>query len=369
MKIDFIDLSRMHNPIKSKLETKISEIISKGDFILGKEVEKFEERFANYCGVKHAIGVSSGTDALELILRSLGIGKGDEVITVPNSFISTASSISYCGAKVVFTDVDYQTSNISPTEIEKHITKNTKAIIPVHLYGNPAEIDKIIEIAEKNDILVIEDACQAHGAEYKNRKIGSFGIASAFSFYPTKNLGCCGDGGMVVTNDDYIAAKIKKLRNYGQSEKNHHDFLALNKRLDNLQAAILNIKLDYLDEWNQLRRECAKKFNKGLQGSVKIPYITNDSTPVFHLYVINTRTKRERDSLKNFLESRGISTMIHYPIPIHLQKCYSDLGFKKGDYPIAEKLSETCLSLPMFPGIKDEEINYIIDSIKDFFKK
>ncbi len=368
MKVPFMDFLRMHNPIKEELENAILSVAAKGDFILGKKVEEFEQNFAKYCGAKYAAGTSTGTDALELILRALEIGEGDEVITAPNSFIATASAISSAGAKPIFADIDYETANINPNEIEKQITSKTKAIMPVHLYGQPVNMDEILKIANNKGLVVIEDSCQAHGAIYKQNRTGSLGIAAGFSFYPAKNLGCFGDGGIVVSNDKNLIDKVKMLRNYGQSEKYHHDFFAFNMRLDTMQAAVLDVKLPYLDAWNKSRRESAEKLNVGLKNIIKTPVVLNDRQSVHHLYVVNANSEKERNALQKHLQEKEVSTGLHYPIPIHLQKAYADLGLKKGEYPITERLCETGLTLPMFPGMKDEEIEYVIDSVKSFYK-
>lgn len=367
MKIPFMDLQRMHGPIKKELENSVLGIIDKGNFILGKQVEDFEKNFAKYCGVKYGAGVSTGTDALELILRGFDIGEGDEVIVPANTFIATATAVSSSGAKPIFADAKYEDGNINPKKIERKISRKTKAIIPVHLYGNPVDMDEILEITARYNLRVIEDACQAHGAKYMGERIGSLGDAAAFSFYPGKNLGGFGDGGAIVSNDEILIEKIKKLRNYGQTEKYFHDFFAFNKRLDTIQAAVLDVKLKYLDEWNESRRNSAKKLNEGLSGLVKVPNIETIKNPVFHLYVIRAKTENERDRLKDFLQKKDIQTGLHYPRPIHLQKAYSNLGLKNGDYPVTEELCNKGLSLPMFPYMKDEEINYIIDSVKEFY--
>nr|QBM01200.1 UDP-4-amino-4-deoxy-L-arabinose--oxoglutarate aminotransferase [uncultured archaeon] len=362
-----MDLSRMHEPIRGEIDEAVKRVIDKGNFILGNQVEEFEKNFAKYCGVKYAAGVSTGTDALELILRAMNIGQGDEVLIPANTFIATATAVSSSGAKPVLVDIKKNTANINPKEAEEKITKRTKAIIPVHLYGQPSDMDEILEIAKNHNLKVIEDACQAHGATYKGKGVGSFGDAAAFSFYPAKNLGCFGDGGMIVSNNKEVIEKIKMLRNYGQSEKYHHDFFAFNKRLDTIQAAVLSVKLKYLDKWNESRRNSAKKLNELLKNNVTIPEMSLDNKHVFHLYVIAAKSKEERDKLKNFLQEKGIQTGLHYPIPIHLQKAYSDLGLKEGSYPVAEDLAKKSLSLPMFPYMTDKEINHIIGSIRDFY--
>ena len=366
MNISLVDLKRQYNSIKDEVNTKINEVLQNTYFILGENTEAFEEEFANYCGVKHAIGVASGSDALTLSLKALGIEEGDEVITVPNTFIATVDAISRNGAKPVFVDIDLETYNINVAKIEEKITDKTKAIIPVHLYGQPADMDAIIKIAKKKyDLKIIEDACQAHGAEYKGKKVGSLGEVGCFSFYPAKNLGAYGDGGMVVTNNEEIAERIKMLRNYGQSKKYYHDFMGYNSRLDEIQAAVLRVKLRYLDEWNDKRREYAKLYNELLKNvsGVETPIEKEFVKHVYHLYVIRCKN---RDELQQYLSSKGVSTGIHYPIPVHLQKAYKHLEYKQGDFPITEKYSKEILSLPMFPELLEDEIKYVVNCIKKF---
>ena len=365
MKVPFVDLSRMHQALEERIIKELKEIIQKGDFILGKRVEEFEENFAKYCNVNHAASVSTGTNALELISRGLGIGKDDEVIVPANTFIATASAVVSAGAKPVLVDCD-ESCNIDVKKIESAITGNTKAIMPVHLYGQPAEMDEILEIAKKHNLKVIEDACQAHGALYRGKKVGSLGHAAAFSFYPAKNLGAFGDAGIAVSNDKELIEKIKMLRNYGQSKKYYHDFFAFNKRMDALQAAILNVKLPSLDEWNEQRRKIASYYNKMLKDvkEIELPNEKSHIAQVYHLYVIKTK---KREELQKFLEEKGIGTGIHYPLPIHLQKAFSHLGHKEGDFPKTEQYSRQILSLPMFPGMREEEAKYVANRIKSFF--
>ena len=363
MNIPFVDLKRQFDLIKNEVTTKINEVLRNTHFILGEEVEKFEEEFANYCGVKYGVGVASGSDALTLSLKVLGIGKEDEVITAPNTFIATVDAISRNGATPVFVDIDPETCNIDVAEIEEKITDKTKAIIPVHLYGQPADMDEIIKIAKKYDLKIIEDACQAHGAEYKGKKVGSLSDVGCFSFYPAKNLGAYGDGGMVVTNNEQIAERIKMLRNYGQSKKYYHDFIGYNSRLDEIQAAVLRVKLRYLDEWNDKRREHAKLYNDLLENvsGIETPTEKEFVKHVYHLYVIRCKNRNE---LQNYLSSKGVSTGIHYPIPVHLQKAYKHLEYKEGDFPITEKYAKEILSLPMFPELTDEEIEVVVGLIR-----
>jgi len=367
MKVPFVDLKRQYNLIKEEIESKVKEVLESGQYILGKEVESFEKEFAKYCKVRYAVGVASGTDALVISLKALGIRPSDEVITVPNTFIATVDAIVRNCAKPVFVDIDPETYNIDVTKIKEKITENTKAIIPVHLYGQPADMDPIRDIAEENNLFVIEDACQSHGAEYKGKKTGSLGDVACFSFYPTKNLGAYGDGGIIVTNNEELAEKIRMIRNYGQSKKYHHDFIGHNSRLDEIQAAILRVKLKYLDEWNQKRRRNAKKYNEFLEEleDIKTPIEKNFAKHVYHLYVIKCKN---RDGLKEYLESKGILTGLHYPVPIHFQKAYTWLGYAENSFPVAEKTAREILSLPMFPELTEEEIAYVCDKIKEYYK-
>lgn len=366
MKVPFVDLNRVHNPLREELNQAINRVINDNSYILGKEVEEFEKNFAAYCDVGYAAGVSTGTDALELILRGLGIENGDEVIVPANTFIATASAIVSAGAKPVLVDCD-EDYNIDATKIESAITSKTKAIVPVHLYGKPAHMNKIMEIAKKHNLKVIEDACQAHGAKYDGEKAGSFGDAAAFSFYPAKNLGAFGDAGIAVSNDKELIEKIKMLRNYGQSKKYHHNFFAFNRRMDTIQAAILNIKLKHLDEWNEQRRKIASIYSRGLEnlkGIVEIPKEDKNKEHIYHLYVIRTE---KREELQNFLKEKGIDTGIHYPLPIHLQEAFRHLGYKEGDFPRTEEYAKQILSLPVFPGMADEEAKNVVNEIKSFF--
>ena len=364
--IPLVDIKSQVYSIYPEIDDLITKTLLSGWFILGNEVEQFEKEFADYCNAKYAVGVASGSDALALSLQALGIGSGDEVITVPNTFIATVDAIFRNGAKPVFVDIDPETYNIDVSNIEEKITDKTKAIIPVHLYGQSADMDPIIKIAKEYDLKIIEDACQAHGAEYKGKKVGSIGEVGCFSFYPAKNLGCYGDGGMMVTNDMGLSEKIKMLRNYGQSKKYYHDFIGYNSRLDELQAAVLRVKLKYLDKWNDLRRAHAKIYNELLEhvSGTEIPIEKDYAKHVYHLYVIRCK---ERDKLQQYLNSKGISTGIHYPIPVHLQEAYKHLEYNKGSFPITEKYASEILSLPMFPELRNEELEYVCNIVKEFY--
>ncbi|RJQ18377.1 MAG: DegT/DnrJ/EryC1/StrS family aminotransferase [Nitrospiraceae bacterium] len=371
MKINFVDLKAQYLPIKSEIDSAIQNVIDKTAFTLGEEVEIFEKNFADYCGSKYCIGISSGTDALHLALRAIGVGYGDEVIVPVNSFIATAEAVSHCGAIPVFVDVDEKTYNLDVLKIEEKITVKTKAIIPVHLYGQLADMDAVIGIAGRYNLKVVEDACQAHGAEALNKegawqRAGTFGDAACFSFYPGKNLGAYGDGGAVVTNDSVIAEKLRLLRSHGENAKYIHSVVGYCNRLHAIQAAILNVKLNKLDEWNRKRKNNAQLYGKLLSGSgVTVPYCGENRRHVYHLYVIRAE---DRDGLIDFLSDRGVSTGIHYPTPIHLQGAYNNSGYREGNFPVAEKISKEILSLPMFPELTSEQIEYITELIRKKFK-
>lgn len=362
--VPFVDLAAQYSAIAEEIHAAITKVLRGTDFILGQEVSLFEEEFAVYCEAKYAVGVDSGTSALELALRAFGIGPGDEVITAANTFIATAFAISYTGATPVLVDVDPQTYTIDTNQLERAISHRTKALIPVHLYGHPADMEPIFEIAERHELVVIEDACQAHGATYKGKRVGSLGHAAAFSFYPAKNLGAYGDGGMVITNDKRVAESIRLLRDYGQREKYHHVLQGYNHRLDTLQAAILRVKLKHLDAWNSARRRHAKLYTRLLGDSgVVTPREADYAESVWHLYVIQVPDQR---ALKAWLADRGIATGIHYPIPVHLQGAYEKLGYKSGDFPIAERYARQVLSLPMFPELTPGSIEYVVEVIRNF---
>lgn len=363
-KIPFVDLLVQYKTIEKEIDNAIKQTINSTQFILGNEVSLFEKEFARYCEVKYAVGVGNGLSALELGMRALGIGKGDEVITPANSFIASSSAIAFTGAIPVLVDCDKDSYNIDVAQIEKMITKRTKAIMPVHLYGQPADMKAILAIAKKYKLFVIEDACQAHGAYYNGKRVGSLGDIAAFSFYPGKNLGAYGDAGILVTNKKKIAETVSMMRNYGQKKKYEHVFLAWNSRIDTIQAAILRVKLKYLDKWNQERRNKALLYTKLLKNaSVITPKLTKGVDHVFHLYVIRTK---KRDGLAKYLEENGVSVGLHYPIPIHLQKAFKYLNHKKGDFPVTEQLAKEGLSLPIYPELKTEDIKFICKTINNF---
>src|SRR5216110_987629 len=362
--VPFVDLGIQYQAIAAEINHAISKVIQEADFILGREVRLFEEEFAAFCDVPYAVGVDSGTSALELALRAFDIGSGDEVITAANSFIASALGVSHAGAKPVLVDVDPFTYTLDVKALDRAIIRRTKAIIPVHLYGHPAHMGPIRQLADRHGLVVIEDACQAHGASYKGKRVGSLGHAAAFSFYPGKNLGAYGDGGMVVTKDRKIANRLEMLRNYGQKEKYKHLFRGYNRRLDTMQAAILRVKLRYLEKWNAARRWNASLYQKHLEGSgVVVPGEAGGAESVWHLYVI--RTER-RDALKEHLVIKGINASIHYPIPIHLQPAYEDLGHKLGDFPVAEAYADRILSLPMYAELNSGQVERVSSAISEF---
>lgn len=364
--IQLVDLKAQYNTIKPEIDNAIKEIIDTTRFIGGSPVSNFEKEFANYCGKKHGIGVSSGTSALFVALKALGIGPGDEVITTPHTFIATAEVITQIGATIRFADILEDTMLIDPSKIEPLISKKTKAIIPVHLYGQPADMKPIMEIASKHGVKVIEDCAQAHGAEQNGKKV-PVGDIGCFSFYPGKNLGAYGDAGMVVTNDSKIAEDATAFINHGRAkgEKYKHSFIGANFRIDSLQAAILSVKLKKIEDWNNARRNIAQKYNDQLSNveEVRVPFEKKGNKHVYHLYVI--RTER-RDALKDYLSKEGIACEIHYPVPLHLQPAYSFLGLKEGAFPVTERAAETILSIPMYPELNDGQIEFIAEKIESF---
>jgi dTDP-4-amino-4,6-dideoxygalactose transaminase len=368
MNIPFVDLKRQYRDIKEEIDSAIFEVISRCAFVGGPYVKSFEAAFAEFCEVKHCVGVGNGTDALFVALRAVGVGEGDEVITAANSFIATSEAITMTGARVVFVDINPDTYNIDVKKIEEKVTSKTKAIIPIHLYGQPAEMDSIMGIARKYNMKVLEDAAQAHGAVYKGRKIGSIGDASCFSFYPGKNLGAYGDGGAIVTNDDALAKQARMIANHGRQDKYNHEIEGVNSRLDGLQAAILSVKLKYLPEWTESRRRNAYLYNEYLNNTNLIkPIEINDIKAVYHLYVARVENGL-RESLRDHLSSKGIATGIHYPIALPNLNAYSYLSHVDNDFPEATKASREIVSLPMFPELKKNEIKYISDTIGAFLR-
>ena len=365
MKIPFLDLKAPYAELKDEFDAACRQVMESGGFILGAEVESFEKEFAGYCGVAQCIGVSNGLDALHLVLRAMEIGAGDEVIVPSNTYIATWLAISYAGATPVPIEPDQRTYNLDPARIEEAITSRTRAIMPVHLYGQTADMDAIREIADRFSLKLIEDAAQAQGARYKGKRAGRIGDAAAFSFYPGKNLGAMGDAGAITTNDAQLADRIRVLRNYGSRVKYYNETKGFNTRLDELQASILRIKLRRLDEWNERRRRVAEHYLQTLEGApdLTLPYAAPDAEPIWHLFVVR---HPQRDALQKHLADHGVGTIIHYPVPPHLQDAYAELGYRKGRLPISERMAEEVLSLPMGPHLSQSDQDYVIEQVSSF---
>ena len=365
MAVPFVDLKAQYAALKPDMDRAIQGVVDRCDFILGKELSSFEEDFSRFCEVEHALGVANGTDALRLGLLAAGIGPGDEVNTAANTFIATTEAISQTGAEFRLVDVDERTYNLDPALLEQAITPRTRAVIPVHLYGQPADMDPILEVARRRRLVVMEDACQAHGARYKGRRAGSMGELAAFSFYPAKNLGAFGDAGAVVTHSPELARKLQLLRNHGQKSKYEHVMEGYCSRLDTLQAAVLRVKLRHLDGWNAQRRQVAAWYNERLAGlPVVRPFVLEGAEPVYHLYVI--RTER-RDALRDYLSERGIGVGMHYPIPLPRTEAYQGLGFRKGQFPVTERAAGEILSLPMFAEMTEAQVDEVVGAMRAFF--
>ncbi|MBI4744256.1 MAG: DegT/DnrJ/EryC1/StrS family aminotransferase [Actinobacteria bacterium] len=365
--IPFGDLKRQYQTIKDEIDKAVFEVLESGWFVLGENLKNFEKDFADYCEASHAVGVGSGTEALHLALVALDLKEGDEVITVANTAIPTICAIVFAGGIPVFVDIDEKTFNMDAGRVEFLINKKTKAILPVHLFGSPVDLDPLLDLAKKYDLRIVEDACQAHGSEYKGKKAGTFGDIGCFSFYPSKNLGAFGDGGIAVTNNSELAERVFLLRNYGETTRYYHKTKGFNSRLDELQAAILRVKLKYLDEWNERRREIAGLYNSLLKDSdVEIPFDSQFSKSNYHLYVIKSDG---RDELRKYLSERNLQTQIHYPLPAHLQEAYQYLNTPRGSLPITEKIASKILSLPIFPELTDEEVNQTANAVIEFSEK
>jgi dTDP-4-amino-4,6-dideoxygalactose transaminase len=363
MKVRFADLHELHKPIEKELCDVFRRVLGRSSFILGPEVRQFEESFASYLGLSHCVAVSSGTAALQLTLLALGIGPGDEVITVPNTFIATAEAISAAGARPVFVDADPVSYTMDPTAAEKAITLRSKALMPVHLYGQSADLDPLLALAKRYGIKLVEDACQAHGAAYKGKMAGTLGVAGCFSFYPGKNLGCLGEGGAVVTNDADLAEHVRLLRDHGSIRKYEHRVPGYNFRMEGLQGGMLSVKLKYLDSWNERRRACATRYNELLSDSslilpTEMPYARH----VYHLYVVQAD---ERERLRQELSASGIESGLHYPIPLHLSEAYLALGYRGGDFPVTEHLAGRILSLPMYPDLTERQIEHVASVLRE----
>ncbi len=364
IKVPFLDLHGQYKTISDEISQAIGQVLNDSAFISGPYVEKFEKQFAGFCGCEYAISTSNGTSALWMTLLALGVGAGDEVITVPNTFIATAEAISFAGARPVFVDVEETNFTMDPTLLEKAITPKTKAIIPVHLFGQPADMDPIMNIAGRHGLYVIEDACQAHGASYKDRPVGTMGDAGCFSFYPGKNLGAYGEAGSVITKNRDLADKIRTFRDHGQTRKYHHAMIGWNGRMDGIQGAVLSVKLKYLAGWNEARRNNAELYGSLLNGmdEIILPMQMDYARHVYHIYAIRVKN---RDALIGRLAEEGISCLIHYPVPVHLQDAYRHLGMGKGSFPVAEKCAEEFVSLPMYPELTREQINHVADTLRE----
>ena len=364
MQIPLLDLRAQYATIKDEIKEAIDEVLESQHFILGPKVEQLENEIARYCNTKYAVGVASGTDALLLSLMAIGVTCGDEVITTPYTFFATAGSISRLGAKPVFVDINPKTYNINPQLIEEKITDKTKAVIPVHLYGQCADMEPILEIAEKYSLKVVEDAAQAIGAEYKGKKAGSMGDLGCLSFFPSKNLGGYGDGGMIVTDDEELAEKIGVLRVHGSKPKYYHSIIGCNSRLDAIQAAVLSVKIKYLDSWSEKRRGNASVYDQLFQGmDIVTPYAEPHNIHIYNQYTIHAK---ERDGLQSHLKARDIGTALYYPLPLHLQECYAHLGHKEGDLPESEKASRKTISIPIYPELTEEQQRYVVRTVQEF---
>jgi dTDP-4-amino-4,6-dideoxygalactose transaminase len=358
----------MHHQVRDAMYRAFAEVYEEGHYILGRHVEDFERAYAAYGRTTYCVGVSNGLDALRLALGVLGVGAGDEVIVPSNTYIATALAISHTGASVVFTEPDIRTYNIDPLRLEAAITARTKAIVPVHLYGLACDMEQVMSIAGRRGVFVVEDNAQAQGAAFRDKPTGAWGHINATSFFPTKNLGALGDAGALTTDDPVLASKVSTLRNYGSTRKYYNEVLGYNMRLDELQAAFLSVKLAYLDGWTSARRDIARRYSETLAGvgDICLPYTGEGATHVYHIYMIRTA---DRDDLRDYLAARDIGTLIHYPVPPYLQKAYAHLGFGKGDFPIAGTIADTCLSLPIWPGMEDRDIDVVCSAVKDFFSK
>ncbi len=368
MKVPIVDLNSQHSSIRTEINAAISAVIDNSAFILGKSVSDFENAFAQAHNVKHCIAVGSGTDALHLGLWALGVSSGDEVITVPYTFIATASAISLLGARPVFIDIEPQTYTMDARLIEKAITSKTKAILPVHLYGQPAMMDGIMDIARKHNLAVVEDAAQSHLAQYDGKYVGGYGNVACFSFYPVKNLGAFGEAGAIITNDDALALKLRQLRDHGQVSKYNHEMIGHNYRMDGIQGAVLGVKLKHLQTWTERRRAIASRYRTLLKGvgDISLPFESAKAYHVYHLFVIRTP---QRDALQTYLTEHGVATALHYSRGVHMQKAYGSLGYKPGDFPETEKAANECISIPLYPEMSDEQIEYVATTIKEFYSK
>jgi dTDP-4-amino-4,6-dideoxygalactose transaminase len=368
MPVPFVDLQAQYRSIKAEIDVAVQRVLDTSAFILGREVETFERAFAEYVGARECVGVSNGTAAIQLALQACGVGQGCEVIVPANTFFATAEAVSTAGATPVFVDCDPVTYNLDASKIEAAVTERTRAVLPVHLYGQPADLDAVAEVAERHDLIVIEDAAQAHGARYKGRRVGPLARAGCFSFYPGKNLGAYGEGGAVVTDDAEVARRLRMLRDHGSEQKYRHELVGYNMRLEGIQGAVLGVKLKYLDEWNALRRAHAARYRELLAplaeaGTLALPREAPYAEHVYHLFVVQSDA---RDTLQRYLSAAGVQTGIHYPVPVHLQPAYAALGHREGDFPVAESQSRRVLSLPMFAELSEQQLKYVADALADF---
>ena len=365
--VPYLDLRAQMRPLRAAIDAAIARTLDDCSFCLGPDVAQFERDFAAFCGAQHALGFNSGTSALHTAMRLLNVGPGDEVITTPFTFVATSWAISYVGARPVYVDIDENTFNLNPALIERAITPRTKAILPVHLYGHPCDLTPLLAVAGRHHLPVVEDAAQAHGATYRGRTVGTFGDLSCFSFYPGKNLGACGEGGALVTNHAPFAARARALREHGSTVRYYHDEIGYNYRMEGIQGAVLGVKLKHLAAWNLGRRQVAGRYAELLADTpLQLPREADWAESVWHLYVVR---HPRRDALKAHLEANGVGCGLHYPLPLHLQKCYADLGGKPGDFPVAEAAATRCLSLPIYPELTDLQMQRVATVIKDFFKK
>jgi dTDP-4-amino-4,6-dideoxygalactose transaminase len=364
--VPYLDLPAQMRPLRKEIDAAIARTLDNCSFCLGPDVAQFEKDFARYCGAEHCLGFNSGTSALHVAMILLGIGQGDEVITTPATFVATSWAISYVGARPVFVDVDDATFNLDPKAVERAISSRTKAILPVHLYGHPADLDPLLKLCAIHNLPLIEDACQAHGAKYRGKVVGTFGAMSAFSFYPGKNLGAYGEGGALVTNNAAYAARARALREHGSTQRYYHDEVGFNYRMEGIQGAVLGVKLKHLDKWTRERRRVAHRYHELLADTpLQLPREASWAESAYHLYVVR---HPERDALKKHLEANKVGCALHYPLPLHLQKCYAHLGYKAGSFPVAEKAARECLSLPIYPEMTDTQIERVAEVTKDFFK-
>jgi dTDP-4-amino-4,6-dideoxygalactose transaminase len=364
MKVPYFDLQARLRPLRPQLDAAIARTLDNCSFCLGPDVVKFETDFAKWCEAKHSIGFNSGTSALHVAMQMLGVGPGTEVITTPYTFIATSWAIVYLGGKPVYVDIDEATMNLDPQLLAAAITPATKAVMPVHLYGHPFDVDPILAECQKRQLPLVEDTAQSHGARYRGKQVGTFGVMSAYSFYPGKNLGALGEGGSLNTNDDALAKRSKSIREHGSSVRYYHDEIGYNYRMEGLQGAALGVQLPYLTGWNQRRRAIAHRYHELLKDTpLRLPLEAAGCESVYHLYVVR---HAQRDALKAHLEAAGVGSALHYPHPLHLQKCFAHLGYKAGDFPVAERASRECLSLPIFPELTDEQVDYVAASVRSF---